>query len=671
MQVVSTSALRAGALRWSDGASFWVTILAKATFRLRPGSSPLATATLPVTSVDSFDAAWSRGAHVPADFAPLRKKSEVTLVGFAHAPGQVPSRHVVTRLHVGAVDKSIMVSCDRRLLRDGTISEGLPFTSMPLHFERAAGGAHSWNPVGISAHRDEQGSVALPNLLPAHAPKLDAPLPTTSYGPIAMSWPVRGERLRALPDFALRDGVTLPVEMDAAAFQSAMPDQQQAEPFAPDARIVLDNLVPHHERFVTQLVPVRPRAMFTGREQTENLSMRADALWIDTATGIATLTFRAELLLRSHDEAGRVLIVLEGGEVQDVTATDPAEPPREVQVRPGSLPFRADANPPPPAQPIHSQSGATRVFRADPPPEPVVRSVVTPPAEPLPSYLAKSASEHPRTPHHAPHAESALAASNAAADSSPKPSLALVSRQAKVSDDERIPLELLWFDESADLRSTAKARRELTSRGADNASSPATHAVRALRGLDITPRAELSRLVAEALRSASTSGEIIAAEGSLVPELSRRDELEGTIGVAQQLPSLDKAVLEGAQAVLGNEWSSPATIDAALTRVREQVNRVVRGDLRVESAVRQMLLTRRRFREVTLLGSQRIVLRLVWDGTDPLPLYAPVAVRDRLPLIDVLPVRVLVRPVPRQEQGEACNEALVPVAIARTFHEPR
>lgn len=675
MQVVSTSALRAGALRWSDGSSFWVTIVAKATYRLKPGTSPLSPATLPVNSADVFDASWSRGAHLPADFAPLRKRAEVTLVGFAVAPGQSPSRQVVTRLQVGAVDKSVAVYCDRRLLRDGTLSEGQPFTTMPTHFERAAGGAHTWNPVGINAQRDDHGSLVLPNLLPAHQPpSLDTPLPTTGYGPIAMSWPVRAERLRALQDSTFRDGMVIPADMDAAAFQSAMPDQQQAEPFAPDALIVLDNLVPHHERFVTQLVPVRPRAMFTGREQTENLAMRADALWIDSSTGVATLTFRTELLLRSHDEAGRVLIVLEGGEVQDVTATDPAEPPRELQARPGSLPFRAEAGAPPPAQPLLPQSGATRVFRAQdvsaaptpPPPQPVVRSALTPPAEPLPSYLAKSTSEPAPTPHHEPRAQSALAASNAAADSSTPQRVALASRQAKPSDDERVPLELVWFDEAVDLRSTAKAKRELTSRVVD-APSPAANAVRALRALETTPRAELQRLVAEALRSASTSGEIFAVEGSLVPELARRDELEATIGMAQQFPTVDKSALDSAQAVLANEWSPPGSVDAALTRVREQLNRIARGELRVETAVRQLLLSRKRFREVTLLGSQRIVLKLVWDGTEPLPLYAPAAVRDRLPLIDVLPARLLVRAVPRQEQGESCNEALVPVAIARTF----
>ena len=149
MNVVSNCPLRVASLLWQPKpGQFVLTIVAKATYVLAPGVSPLATEQ---DTPNEEDAYWnddtSRSLHAPSDLVPYKPRSDVLLIGHAYAPHGQPARSLVARLAVAEIDKAIEVWTDRTALLDGTIREGAPFTRMAIRYERAAAGA--MNPAGV------------------------------------------------------------------------------------------------------------------------------------------------------------------------------------------------------------------------------------------------------------------------------------------------------------------------------------------------------------------------------------------------------------------------------------------------------------------------------------------------------------------------------------------
>ncbi len=174
---------------------------------------------------------------------------------------------------------------------------------MSLRYERAAGGAASWNPVGVDPDStDGYGCRTLPNLEPLDQ-REGTLIPPVGYGPIAASWLPRRERLRGAAEWRFRED-PMPTAFDAAFFQSALPDQWVSELRA-DERLVLENLHPSHPRLVTQLAGVRPKARVEAPGvPVWELTMVPDTLWIDTNRAVCTLTWRAQNPARPPRRAG-------------------------------------------------------------------------------------------------------------------------------------------------------------------------------------------------------------------------------------------------------------------------------------------------------------------------------------------------------------------------------
>ncbi|WP_438002368.1 DUF2169 domain-containing protein [Sorangium sp. So ce185] len=294
------------------------TFACKATFTLRPGQSPLAPEQEPFHPVDRH---WSddpaRSLFAPTDLVPIRPRADVVLVGEAYAPSGQPVRSVVARLLVVDIDKAVEVHGPRWFTQEGVLQEGSPFSRMPLLWERAAGGPDTSNPLGISAEqRDSRGRRALPNLQP---PGMLVAYPEDSiepigFGPISPAWPTRRQRLgRYAPTWSDRDWIhqPLPPDLDATYFNVA-PRDQQTQQIRADERLVLDNLHPEHPHLVTSLSGHHPRAFVQrpGR-LPQPVPLRADLLWIDTARGLCTLTWRGQIPLDHPQEEGRVLVALE------------------------------------------------------------------------------------------------------------------------------------------------------------------------------------------------------------------------------------------------------------------------------------------------------------------------------------------------------------------------
>ncbi|MEO5729904.1 MAG: DUF2169 domain-containing protein, partial [Byssovorax sp.] len=145
-----------------------LTVVCRATFVTQPGKAVLAgeQESLAIGERPYPDGS-SQGLLAPSDLVPMKPRADIMLVGQAFAPGRQPVRSLIARLAVGEMEKRVEIFCDRQFDLQGALIEGPRFTSMPLVYERAAGGPDTANPIGVRPHqRDQRGRLTLPNLQP-------------------------------------------------------------------------------------------------------------------------------------------------------------------------------------------------------------------------------------------------------------------------------------------------------------------------------------------------------------------------------------------------------------------------------------------------------------------------------------------------------------------------
>ena len=183
MEVVTHSPLPVASLLWQSRPGAWVlTFVAKATFQLQPGTSPLAESQEPIHEEDShWDDDPGRSVYAANDLEPYKPRVDVLLVGSAFAPQGQPVTSLFARLIVGDIEKMIEVHQDRTFTSDGALVDGPRFVRMSLSYERAAGGPETSNPIGVRVEaRDMYGRAKLPNL---QAPGLNVTSPSTPILP--------------------------------------------------------------------------------------------------------------------------------------------------------------------------------------------------------------------------------------------------------------------------------------------------------------------------------------------------------------------------------------------------------------------------------------------------------------------------------------------------------
>jgi hypothetical protein len=322
MEVVSSCPMRVMGFVWQSSAgTIAQTLVVKATFALEHGQAKLAPEQEAICDQDRFVAGVL---FAPSDKVPYKPRADVMLVGHAYAPNKQTVRSLVTRLCVGPVSKSIEVWCDRGFRsRDDRLLEGPRYSKMPLDWTRAAGGAGTPNPVGMSldATPDAFGLVPVPNLQPAKTfvvkrSDMFAPI---AYGPIAPTWPGRAERLGRLSGHFVQPGweqQPLPEGLAFDYFQAAPPDQQLAI-IRPDELIVLEHLHPVHAQLTTRLPGVVPKAsVLRASGEREDVVLVADTLWFDSDRGICCVVWRGSIGLRHAAEAGRIVVSLDEPDVE-------------------------------------------------------------------------------------------------------------------------------------------------------------------------------------------------------------------------------------------------------------------------------------------------------------------------------------------------------------------
>jgi len=167
------------------------------------GEPPLAPEQVPVTLAPEHcgDPATS-SFRVASDVHLLKPATDVLLVGHAHAPGGRPTTWMDVALAVGPVRKMVRVIGDRVWLHDAVWapSDPVPFTTMPLVWERAFGGREEVegvpheeprNPVGAGFRAtDPTVGMPLPNLEDPSAPVTSwkaGPTPAC-FAPLCAHW---------------------------------------------------------------------------------------------------------------------------------------------------------------------------------------------------------------------------------------------------------------------------------------------------------------------------------------------------------------------------------------------------------------------------------------------------------------------------------------------------
>lgn len=223
-----------------DGQEVLVVVMC-ATFAGPDGESPLrlADAQDPVRFIDEPRGDLSRSSIAfETDIAPLKPRVDVVVTGHAHAPsGHVATRIDVT-LRVADIHKTLRVTGDRLSPRD---ANPVPFTRMPLIYERAFGGTTAQggscreNPVGIGFCGALSADPAVRSVLPnieyadARAARRDRATLPAGFGIIARHWSPRLALAGTYDDVWLDTTWPLPpADFDPLFNQVAPLDQQTA-----------------------------------------------------------------------------------------------------------------------------------------------------------------------------------------------------------------------------------------------------------------------------------------------------------------------------------------------------------------------------------------------------------------------------------------------------------
>ncbi|MBK8255879.1 MAG: DUF2169 domain-containing protein [Polyangiaceae bacterium] len=355
MELITQCALAADKVVWRHGqGGFAFTVVCKATFELRPNLSPLAVAQEPIVAADVYGGP-AGGITAATDLVPFKKRPEVMIIGHVYAPEGRQVTSLNARVSVGEIDKTIQVVGDRDFCLDGRRSDPTPFSRVALSWDRAAGGPDTSNPAGVrigeGATADFFGRITAPNFYPAGfnlTGRNDVVHPVC-FAPIAPLWPSRAMCLyRHASGWDPKRWNDRPLpEIDLAYFNAAPSDQQRSNPFGDDV-LYLEYLHPRAPQLSTRLAAVTPVVTADMGGGPQAVQLRCDTLVIDTDRGLASLVWRAHLLLERPDRPVRIVVATPNLPTQapgwnpnistvNAAGTNPAIPPQAGRPESGSL----------------------------------------------------------------------------------------------------------------------------------------------------------------------------------------------------------------------------------------------------------------------------------------------------------------------------------------------
>jgi hypothetical protein len=284
-----------GTLLWEDDQGrAQITILVKTTLRIEPGRVAIADEQLPI-----FEADEPYGDHpnstlrFESDLVPFKPKSDIVLVGQAHAPQGRPVTQLDVRLRVGERQQCIRVIGNRKrwfptaFALVPKITDPEPFVQMPLVYERAFGGIDA--AAALYCHENLAGTgfvgklckesihdKALPNLEdPGNliCAWNSRPKPV-GFGFYGRGWKPRLGHAGTYDEKYRRERAPLPpLDFSYLIYNGAHPDWQVEGYLRGDEVVELENLVAEGNiRF--QLPGIRPRIGLVRRNSSPSARSR-------------------------------------------------------------------------------------------------------------------------------------------------------------------------------------------------------------------------------------------------------------------------------------------------------------------------------------------------------------------------------------------------------------
>lgn len=306
-----------------DGREILVVTI-KGTFTIpKPGEQPkLAEQQMPLIMADTFTGESGFSAPLyEVDYAPIKHRCDVLLVGSAYAPGGKPVTKMAVTLKVGPISKSFQVvgnRCWEKGFFSISASQPRPFTVMPISYNNAFGGVDNThndqkkhracftNPVGVGFHSNLETKFIkdkpLPNTEELKNPvaKPHGKYQPMSFGPIGRGWQPRSS-LAGTYDQNWVDNIFpfLPPDFDEAYYQSAPVDQQIPYPKGGE-EVVLINLTSEGRTAFTLPVIEIPVVFFRKEGDRHETQAVIDTIVIEPDKGIFMMTWRASLPLKKN-----------------------------------------------------------------------------------------------------------------------------------------------------------------------------------------------------------------------------------------------------------------------------------------------------------------------------------------------------------------------------------
>ena len=313
-----------------------VTLIVKGAFDLHAGGLATLAEDQPTPAGDEYfpgDEEQTGAPRYESDFAHFKPAADLLLVGACHAPDGHPTRECRATFGVGATERSLLVSGDRRWdpkQRRPTLTAPERFTEMELRYENSFGGeGFEPNPVGKGYLDNPKQAVklglALPNIRDERAriERPGSPLEPVTFGPLSRRWEQRFSKMGSYePPWLKTRWPWFPEDFDWTHFNAAPEAMQVPGYLRGDEEVYLENLHPERAEYRSRLPGLRVRCFLNQADDPRSdeaasgfreVSMKLDTLWIDAEEEKLILVWRghAEVLSEDHEELKYVFIVSE------------------------------------------------------------------------------------------------------------------------------------------------------------------------------------------------------------------------------------------------------------------------------------------------------------------------------------------------------------------------
>lgn len=306
-----------------DGRELLVVVV-KGTFLIpKTGEeAKLAPEQIPLVMADTFTGEPGLSATIyESEYAPIKPRCDVLLLGSAYAPRGKPTERVAVSLRVGSMLKKFDV-VGNRVWKNGALgltpSRPQPFTVLPISYDAAYGGFDNLNSDPARHQAYFSNTVGKGFYPTANADMIDGkPLPNTeesgntitktngsyrpmAFGPIGRGWQPRLQYAGTY-DQNWIDNVFpfLPADFDERYYQSAPPDQQ-IDYLRGGEEVELANLTPGG-RVVFKIPKLKmPVTFYLRNYSQEELAAVADTLILEPDLNRFAILWRTSRLIRKN-----------------------------------------------------------------------------------------------------------------------------------------------------------------------------------------------------------------------------------------------------------------------------------------------------------------------------------------------------------------------------------